>query len=150
MKEINDKLAKRIDDKVSETEDFLEFLSERIPVSLEEYRNNLEKKAICERYAEKIIEAIVDLAFLVAKYLKIEISEDIKDNEIFDALAGKKIISLELCKKLQEAKGMRNIIAHEYGKISDEIVFEAVSLELEKDVRKFISGIKTKLIEEIK
>ena len=37
---------------------------------------------------------------------------------------------------------MRNIIAHEYGKIDDEIVFGAVTEQLGKDVREFIKDIK--------
>jgi len=36
---------------------------------------------------------------------------------------------------------MRNIIAHEYGEIDDEIVFNAITEELIKDVGEFIKGI---------
>jgi len=53
-----------------------------------------------------------------------------------------KIISEELCSKLKDAKGMRNIIAHEYGKIDDEIVFEAVEEQLISEVNEFIENIK--------
>ena len=37
---------------------------------------------------------------------------------------------------------MRNIIAHEYGKIDDKIVFEAITEELERDVKEFIKKVK--------
>lgn len=131
----------RIKDKIAEIEEFVNFLSDRAPLTIEEYIENLEKKAICERYAEKIIEAVIDLAFLTVKHLKIEIPAQVSDMEIFKILADKNIISKELAKKLQDAKGMRNIIAHEYGKISDETVFEAVSSELKRDVEEFISNI---------
>ena len=56
-----------------------------------------------------------------------------------------KIIPESLCKKLKEAKGMRNIIAHEYGKIDDELVFEAITEQLEKDINEFISLIKEEI-----
>lgn len=36
---------------------------------------------------------------------------------------------------------MRNIIAHEYGKIDDAIVFHAVTEELITDVRNFLEKI---------
>ena len=36
---------------------------------------------------------------------------------------------------------MRNIIAHQYGEIDDELVFKAISQELEKDVNEFIDLI---------
>jgi len=38
-----------------------------------------------------------------------------------------KIISAELAQKLKDAKGMRNIISHQYGTINDEIIFEAIT-----------------------
>ena len=134
-------MSDRIKDKIEEIEEFLDFLIERVPATLEEYKADLEKKAICERYAEKIIEATVDLAFLVIKRLKISLILQTSDSEIFDLLFDKSIISEELSKKLHDAKGMRNILAHEYGKVNDEIVFEAVSSDLENDARKFISAI---------
>jgi len=46
-----------------------------------------------------------------------------------------------LLKKLKNLKGMRNFIIHQYEKIDDEIVFESISEQLEKDVRGFIENI---------
>ena len=37
---------------------------------------------------------------------------------------------------------MRNIISHQYGKIDDEIVFAAITQELDDDAREFIKIIK--------
>ena len=37
---------------------------------------------------------------------------------------------------------MKNIISHQYGKIDDEIIFESITEELEKDVRYFIKKVK--------
>lgn len=138
-------MKERINDKIAEIEEFLAFLIERVPQNFKEYKSNLDKKAICERYAEKIIEALVDLAFLTMKHLNIEIPAEVTDTEIFDLLADKKVISKELSEKLRDAKGMRNIIAHEYGVIDDEIVYEAVSSELERDAREFIKSVKPHL-----
>ena len=136
----------RINDKIKEIEEYLSDLEELMPSDLEEYQSNKAIKAACERYAERIIEAIVDLAFLTAKELKINIPEQTTDTEIFDILKGKNAISPELSKKLQEAKGMRNILAHEYGKINDEIVFEALKEELPDDAREFIKSVRERLI----
>ena len=36
---------------------------------------------------------------------------------------------------------MRNIIAHEYGKIDDELVFHSITEELEKDILDLIKEI---------
>ncbi len=130
----------RIDDKIEEIEEFLQQLSEVIPISLEDYKSDFRTKAICERYFEKIIEAVVDLAFLFIKNHNYDIPEG--DKEAIQLLADKGIIDLKLSDRLQKAKSMRNIIAHEYGKIDDEQVFEAVSEEIDKDVKEFVERIK--------
>jgi len=133
-------MVERIQEKIDEIEKYLAELGEIIPESYEEYIKNFEKKAACERYCEKIIEAVVDLAFLVIKEKKLRIPED--DSETFDILAEERIINEALAKKLKEAKGMRNIIAHEYGKIDNEVVFHAITEEVENDLTEFLEKIK--------
>src|SRR3989344_4030683 len=133
-------MNERISDKIKEIEDYLEELLDIAPDNFVEYKTNLEKKAACERYCEKIIEAVVDLAFLVIKEKKLRIPED--DSETFDILAEERIINEALAKKLKEAKGMRNIIAHEYGKIDNEVVFHAITEEVENDLTGFLEKIK--------
>ncbi len=130
----------RLKDKINEIENLLTDLEEIIPNTIEEYKSNKILKAACERYTEKIIEGITDLAFMVIKQKKFEIPED--DIDAFRILFDHKIIHEALCQKLREAKGMRNILAHQYGEINDTIVFESITEELEKDVREFISKIK--------
>ncbi|MBI2670783.1 DUF86 domain-containing protein [Candidatus Woesearchaeota archaeon] len=130
----------RITDKINEINKFLDELKSIVPSSLDDYKNSLEKKAACERYIEKIIEAVTDSVFLIIKTRKLRLPED--DLDAFDILLENSIIDKEMASKLKNAKGMRNIIAHEYGKIDDEIVFESLTEELETDVRKFIYTIK--------
>ena len=127
---------KRIKDKIKDVEEFLGQLKEIVPGSFEKYRKSIEKKAACERFAEKIAEAVTDLAFLVIKLKKLKIPED--DADAFNILSDNKIIDNNLSKRLKNAKGMRNIIAHQYGKIDDRIVFDSIKEELEKDVVEFI------------
>ena len=129
----------RVNDKIKEIEDYLSELVEIMPKSLQEYTDDLKTKAACERYFEKIIEAVIDLAFLIIKDKGFRVPEE--DKEAFDILSKEKIIPEELAERLKEAKGMRNIIAHEYGKIDDEIVFHSITIELEKDVQSLISSL---------
>jgi len=126
----------RINDKINEISQFLEELASLIPSSFEEYKSSIEKKAACERYIEKIVEAMTDLAFLVIKDKKLRIPED--DIDSFNILFENNIINSYLAARLKNAKGMRNIISHQYGKIDDEIVFESITEDLDKDVKKFI------------
>ena len=130
----------RIEDKISEINKFLEELESIIPSSFEEYRSSLEKKAACERYVEKIVEAATDLAFLIIKDRKLRIPQD--DADAFNVLLDSRIIDKDLAAKLKNAKGMRNIISHQYGNIDDEIVFESIAKELGRDVGEFIGKAK--------
>jgi len=129
----------RITDKIKEISEYLEELKEIAPATLEEYRASIEKKAACERYVEKIVEAVTDLAFLVIKIKKLKIPED--DSGAFTILYENKVIDEKLATKLKNAKGMKNILAHQYGKVDDEIVFEAVTKELEKDAKKYFKNV---------
>ena len=131
---------KRINDKIEDLLTFLADLKEIMPESLEDYESNKEKKAACERYFERIMEAVTDVAFYVIKIKKLRIPED--DGDAFEVLREHKIIDDSLSKKLRNAKGMRNILAHEYGNIDDEIVFDSITRHVESDVKEFIKTIK--------
>lgn len=126
----------RISDKIEEIEKFLEELESSLPTSFEEYKQNYRIRAISERYFEKIVKAIIDLAFIIVKEKNFKQPE--YEKQVFDILADNNTISQKLSKRLQDAKGMRNIIAHEYGKIDDEMVFESITQEIIRDANEFI------------
>jgi len=130
---------KRSDDKIEEIEKYLEELESVLPNSLDNYIKDFKIRAVCERYFEKIVEAAVDLAFIVIKEKNMEMPDE--DKKSFAILSEAEIISEEISEKMQDAKGMRNIIAHEYGEINDELVFYAVTEELIDDVRKFLEEL---------
>ena len=130
----------RIKDKIDEIEKYAEELSKIIPLNFEQYKSEFKLKAACERYFERIIESVVDLAFLLIKEHRLKIPEE--DKQAFDILNEENIISGNLKERLQDAKGMRNILAHEYGRIDDEIVFESIKNELISDAEEFIKQIK--------
>ena len=133
-------MNERIKDKIKEIEQYLDELVGITPDSLEDYIKDFKTKAACERYAERIIEAVIDLAFLLIKEKRLPLPEN--DLQAFDILSKNKIISIELAVRLQDAKRIRNILAHEYGEVDDEILFYAIKEELEKDARTFINSVK--------
>jgi len=131
---------KKISDKIEEIEGFLSQLEEIKPLTLEEYERDFKAKAACERYFEKIVEAVIDLSFIFIKEKKIEMPDD--DESALDTLARNNIITDNLVKRVKEAKGMRNIITHLYGSVNDELVFEALDREIIFDVNEFLSSIR--------
>jgi len=136
-------MKERINDKLNQIEQFLDELSQIVPQTIEEYKTDFKSKAACERFFEKIIEACVDLAFLIIRKKELRMPED--DESSFIILFHNNIISEELSKKLRAANGMRNIIVHEYGEIDDSKVFYSIKEELEKDVNDFIIDIRKNL-----
>jgi len=136
-------MNERINDKIIEIEKYLKELYEIVPNSLKVYEKDFKIKAACERYFEKIVEAIIDLSYILIRERNFKVPEN--EEDIFNILFKEKIISEELLKKLKDAKGMRNFIIHQYEKINDELVFEAVTKDLRKDVKEFIKAIYLKL-----
>ena len=130
----------RITDKIKEIENYISELEKFLPKDYDEYKNDLKTKAACERYFEKIIEAVAELTFLLIKQKGYKIPED--DKAAFNILANEKTISSELASRLKDAKGMRNILAHQYSSIDDEIVFQSITNELIMDVREFLKKVK--------
>ncbi len=130
----------RIKAKIGEIESYLSELEEFMPSNFEEYKDDAKTKAACERYFEKITEALVDLAFLVIKEKGFRIPED--DKAAFDVLAEEKLISGKLAESLKNAKGMRNIISHQYGNVDNELVFHSITEEIVGDAEEFLKYLK--------
>ena len=130
---------KRMTDKIKQVETYLKELKEIAPKSLDKYISSLEKKAACERYVEKIVEAVIDLAFIAIKERKLRMPES--DTDAFNILLENGIIDEAIALNLKKAKGMRNFIAHEYGEIDNKIVFNAISKELGDDVKRFVDRL---------
>lgn len=133
-------MIERINDKINEIETYLEELSSFVPEDYTQYLNDFKTRAACERYFEKIIESVVDIAFLVVKEKKLKIPDD--DKHVFTILSDKNIIVSKLASRLKEAKGMRNIIAHDYGTVDNKLVFDSLTYDLIADVDEFINSIK--------
>ena len=128
----------RLKDKIGECRQHLAELAGIVPKSFEDYVDN-KIKAACERYAERIIECLVVLAFVLVKKEKLGIPKD--DADAFRILANKKIVPQVLAERLVQAKGMRNVIIHSYSTVNDELVYEAVKGELPRDAEEFLKAV---------
>jgi uncharacterized protein YutE (UPF0331/DUF86 family) len=63
------------------------------------------------------------------------------EEQSFFILAKNNIITEKLANRLSEAKGMRNVIIHNYKNVDDEIVFSSVTKEIVLDATEFIDCI---------
>jgi len=130
----------RIEEKAKQIEEYCSELEQIAPHDFDEYERNFEKRAACERYFEKIVEAIVDAAYLYIKIIRLPLPED--DKEAFATLSKAGVISKRLEDRLKDAKGMRNILAHEYGSVDDSLVFHALTDEILEDAHEFVACIR--------
>ncbi|NVM03744.1 MAG: DUF86 domain-containing protein [Candidatus Helarchaeota archaeon] len=114
----------RIFSKLDEMIRYIEELREMLP-DKEEYLSNLIKRRACEKTVEIAIESLIDVSAMLisAKKMGLPTSEE----NIFDILIEKKVLSKEFGEKLKDMKGFRNILIHRYTHVDDEIVYYNLS-----------------------
>lgn len=139
MNEKEIELKQRISEKIEELVNCLEeFRKIDIP-EFEEYQKDLQLKAACERYFERIVELIIPISLLLVRLKKLDQPEN--EDHIFRILSKNNLISSEFAKRLKDAKDMRNIVIHNYLKVDDHIVYQAITEEIIQDAEEFIENI---------
>ncbi len=125
----------RILAKIDELDGYLDELDQIAPAKLKfkEYQE-IEKKRSCERLLQLSIESLIDICKLFVSGMRLGLPAE--ENDLFDKMQKKKLLSKEMLAALKEMKGFRNILVHEYAAVDDELVFRAIKTKL-KDFRKF-------------
>lgn len=139
-----EKIDERISEKTKDIEKYLDELLSMVPESFQAYQESLMARSACERHFEKVIEAVVDLAFLF--FRKKDWYMPNSDTDAFKILGDKKVIDENLSHRLEEAKSMRNFIVHLYKEVNDLMVYTAITEELENDVKSFIKSIRENIV----
>tara|TARA_B100000315_G_scaffold138943_1_gene127968 strand:+ start:2124 stop:2540 length:417 start_codon:yes stop_codon:yes gene_type:complete len=119
--------------KIDELDSYLTELSQIAPLNFEEYQK-IEKKRSCERLLQLCIECVIDICKLFVSGLRLGLPSE--ENDLFNKMQKKGILSDEMAAALKEMRGFRNILVHEYTVVDDELVYDAVTTKLE-DFRKF-------------
>lgn len=134
----------RITQKIKEIEENLELIQENLPDNFDDFNNlGLVKDGIYKRL-EYCLQNLIDIFSIIYTSLRIGVPSSLDD--IFIGLSQKKIFSKKVMALVQEMKGLRNVLVHQYGKIDDTKVYEilsekiddlhAVIAEIEKSVKK--------------
>ncbi len=113
--------------KLDELDGYLGELRSIAPARFEEYLR-VEKKRACERLVQMLVEAVIDASALLVAGLRLGLPGD--EDDLFDKLARQAVISTPMADTLRRMKGLRNLLVHEYGRVNDEIVFDAVQHRL--------------------
>jgi uncharacterized protein YutE (UPF0331/DUF86 family) len=93
-----------------------------MPKNYEEYVNSIEKKRSCERLLHIMIECTIDVCTLMVKGLRLGLPAE--EEDLFEKMEKKKIISKEMKEKLKLMRGFRNILVHRYAGVDNQLVFE--------------------------
>ncbi len=83
-----------------------------------------EKKRACERLVQLAVEALIDACALLVTGLRLGLPGD--EDDLFERLARSGALAPATGQTLRRMKGLRNLLVHEYGRISDQIVFETI------------------------
>ncbi|WP_054839872.1 HepT-like ribonuclease domain-containing protein [Thermococcus sp. JCM 11816] len=125
--------------KIEEILESLKLVEEHLPEDFETFQSlGLIKDGIYKR-VEFAIQNVIDICAIINSDLKLGIPE--KEEDVFEGLVRGGIISKGgLAQKLRLMKGFRNVLVHRYGRINDELAFEALREHLD-DIYEFIETI---------
>ena len=114
-----ERILARLDD----LDTFLRELRSIAPKSLDEYLKT-EKRRACERLVQVAVEALIDICGLLVSGLRLGIPGE--EDDMFVRLARAGVLSDATAQTLKRMKGLRNLLVHEYSRVSDQIVFETI------------------------
>ncbi|WP_458209169.1 type VII toxin-antitoxin system HepT family RNase toxin [Haladaptatus sp. NG-SE-30] len=97
--------------------------------SRDQYLNDMVRQRAVERTLMNLIQACLDLAQHIRATEDLSSSETAKQE--IQALGEAGIITSETQMKLEEAVGFRNILAHRYGDVDQEVVFDVLQDDLQ-------------------
>lgn len=111
----------RVATKLGKLEIYLRGLGEKRGISREEYLKNPDLRDIVERRFEKAVQACLDIASHMVAAEGFREPENYGD--LFRVLEEEGVLSPETSGYMVEMAGFRNVLAHEYSSINDEIVY---------------------------
>lgn len=115
-------------DRLRHIHEYTEDLQDMREVSKAQYVEDVVLQRAVERTFMNLIQACIDLAQHVRAAENLTPSGTGK-NEI-QALNDAGIITTETAEKLEEAVGFRNVLAHRYGDINHDVVYEVLQTDL--------------------
>lgn len=118
----------RILQKLDELDSYLKELKEVVPPTFKAYQQ-IEKKRSCEWLLQLCIECILDICKMCVAGLRLGLPSE--ENNVFEKIRTKGIISDEMKTILEQMRGFRNILVREYAVVDDELVFRFVTTRLD-------------------
>ena len=115
-------------DKLRHINRYTDDLKQMRGMSKEEYVEDMVTQRAVERTLMNLVQACIDLAQHIRSAEDLSPTETAKQE--MQALGNADIISRETQEKMEEAIGFRNILAHRYGDIDHEVVYDVLHDDL--------------------
>lgn len=128
-------LETKILTKLEKLECYYGQFSEFLPESLQEYQSSFKDQMAIERLFQVSIECMIDICFVLIKYLHLGVPSD--EENIFDLLSNE----FKNVEKYKDMKRFRNVLLHQYSTIDHALVFKYAHEKIE-DFLKFIKEVK--------
>ncbi|HEX2960039.1 MAG TPA: DUF86 domain-containing protein [Chitinispirillaceae bacterium] len=113
-------------------------IEEKRPETIEDLERNVDIQDIIAINLERAVQQCVDSAMIVLSNAGARVPETMSD--AFDQLYTQGVISKEICSRMQNAVGFRNLIVHAYRKIDWKIVWNIITEHLD-DFKVFAAEI---------
>ena len=127
-----------IENKISAVRKYLKILERYKKHSRADIEKSIDLRGAVERYLYLVVQAAIDLAEAVISFKNFRKPSTLAES--FRVLEEEGLIQNDLTEKLAQMAGFRNIIAHDYGEIDYEIVYNILQNGL-NDIEKFINNI---------
>ncbi len=114
----------RINKKLATILDYLEELSQTLPIEIENYLENSKTRNACERLAHKIIEASMDIVSILCKVNNCPSHVQNDYYLMTEELTKNRVLTKNIGESLIDYRGFRNVLVHGYEKINDKRAFE--------------------------
>jgi len=113
--------------KLDEMRGYVAELRSIAPPTLQDYGRVPVKRA-CERLLQIAVECVIDVCQLLVSGFRLGLPGE--EEDLFEKLETAGVFTPETVQTLRRMRGCRNILVHEYGRVSDEIVFETIRASL--------------------
>lgn len=127
-----------IENRISSTKKYLKILERYKKYSKTEIENDVDIRGAVERYLYLAVQSAIDLSEAVIAYR--DFRKPSTMSESFRILNEEGILPSDLTEKLARMTGFRNIIAHDYGEIDYDIVYDILQVGV-GDIEVFLEVI---------
>lgn len=113
--------------KLDEMRGYVAELRSIAPATMQDYQRTTTKRA-CERLLQIAVECVIDVCQLLVSGFRLGLPA--AEEDLFDKLENSGLFKPDTASTLRRMRGCRNILVHEYGRLSDDIVFETIRTRL--------------------